>query len=94
MSHTDSALNTCEIGDNVFIGAGAVIAGGVKIEAGAMVAAGAVVPEGTVIPSNQVWAGRPARLLRELGAIERENIRERHHEYVKLSEIHSERRPR
>lgn len=50
-------------------------------------------PEGTVIPSNQVWAGRPARLLRELSALERENIRERHHEYIKLAEIHSERMP-
>ena len=31
-----------------------------------MVAAGALVPPGTVIPSGQVWAGSPAKFIRNL----------------------------
>lgn len=31
-----------------------------------MVAAGAVVPAGTTIPAGQLWAGNPAKFLREL----------------------------
>jgi len=33
-----------------------------------VVAAGALVPPGTVIPSGQVWAGSPAKFLRNLMA--------------------------
>ena len=85
-------MNSCEIGDNVFIGAGARIEIGAHVSQGAVVAAGSVVPAGTVVPANEVWAGSPARLLRVLSAVERDNIRERHQEYLKLAEIHSERR--
>lgn len=58
-----------------------------------MVAAGAIVPAGSRIKSNQIWAGHPAKHLRDLTAQERENQKERHHEYTKLVTIHSERKP-
>lgn len=57
-----------------------------------MIAAGAVIQAGVRVPSGQVWAGSPATFLRDLTAVEKENIREQHHEYCKLAEIHAERR--
>ena len=37
-----------------------------QVEQGAIVAAGAVVPAETVVPSGQLWAGNPAKFLREV----------------------------
>lgn len=87
----DSSLNSCTIGDHAYIGANASIGKGATVESGAMVAAGAIVPPGAKVPSGQVWAGNPAKFLRDLTAVEKENLREQHHEYSKLAEIHSER---
>ena len=87
----DSSLNSCTIGDHVYIGANATIGKGAVVESGAMVAAGSFVPAGAKVPSGQVWAGHPAKFLRDLTAVERENLREQHQEYAKLAEIHSER---
>lgn len=84
-------MNSCTIGDNVYIGANASIGEGAVLESGCMVAAGAVVPAGASVPSGQVWAGNPAAHLRDLTAVEKENIREQHHEYCRLAEIHAER---
>jgi len=53
-----------DIGDDVWIGAGAVILPGVSIGAGAVVAAGAVVSE-SVAPYTVV-AGVPARVIRQV----------------------------
>lgn len=45
---------------------GASIGRGTTVESFAVVAAGAVVPEGTTVPSGQIYAGTPARYLRDL----------------------------
>lgn len=37
-----------------------------QVESRTVVAAGALVPPGTVIPSGQVWAGSPAKFIRNL----------------------------
>ena len=42
-----------------------------QVESRTVVAAGALVPPGTVIPSGQVWAGSPAKFIRNL--VEGEN---------------------
>jgi carbonic anhydrase/acetyltransferase-like protein (isoleucine patch superfamily) len=41
----------------------------------AVVAAGAVVPDNTYIPSLQVWAGNPARFIRNVSPIEKQILR-------------------
>ncbi len=52
------------IGDDVFIGTNALILKGVTIGARSIVGAGAVVSRS--IPENEIWAGNPARKVRDL----------------------------
>ena len=60
LSHT-----AIHIGDNVTIGAKSIIMSGVKIGDGAIVAAGSVVLKHTQIGTGEVWAGVPARRIRQ-----------------------------
>jgi acetyltransferase-like isoleucine patch superfamily enzyme len=61
------------IEDDVWLGASAVVTDGVHIGRGAVVAAGAVVTSD--VPAHTVVAGVPARVVREVGARERDALR-------------------
>jgi acetyltransferase-like isoleucine patch superfamily enzyme len=52
------------IGNNVSIGSNATILGNITIGHGSIIGAGSVVTKN--IPSNQIWAGNPAKMIREL----------------------------
>lgn len=52
------------IGNNAFIGAFSIILKGVTIGENSIVGAGSVVTK--QIPANQIWAGNPARFIREV----------------------------
>lgn len=53
--------NFIEIGNDVWIGAGAIILPGVKIGNGAIIAAGAIITKN--VPSNSIIAGIPGRII-------------------------------
>lgn len=59
-------LHACTLEDGCFVGMGATILDGAVIESGAMVAAGAVVTPGKRVKSGELWAGNPAKMMREL----------------------------
>lgn len=59
-------LHGCKVDDYGFIGMGAVILDNAVIESRAMVAAGAVVTPGKIVKSGELWAGNPAKFLRNL----------------------------
>ncbi len=59
-------LHACRLEDGCFIGMRAVVMDEAVIEAGAMVAAGALVTPRKRVPSGQLWAGSPAKYLRDL----------------------------
>ena len=52
------------ISDNVFIGAHTIILKGVTIGENSIIGAGSVVTK--CVPTNQIWAGNPAKFIREL----------------------------
>ena len=52
------------VGDNVSIGSNATILGDITIGDGCLIGAGSVVTKN--VPADQVWAGNPAKMIREM----------------------------
>lgn len=73
------------VGDGALIGIGAIVLSRCVIGEGALIAAGAVVMEGTVVPPHTLWAGCPAKPLRELNASQRERLAGTYRHYVNNS---------
>jgi len=86
----NSYLESCVLQSHAFIGMGASLHKGTKVESYGVVAAGAVVHENTTIPSYQIWAGAPAKYLRDLTNEEKEVLDEFHAESVNLAKVHCE----
>lgn len=63
----DFYLGSVKIGSNVFIGVNALIVNSVTIGDNAMIGAGSVVTKD--IPANQIWAGVPAKFIKETNPI-------------------------
>jgi len=59
-------IHGCTIHDNVLIGMGAIIMDGAVINSNSIIAAGALITEGTIVESGSVWAGVPAKKMREI----------------------------
>ena len=59
-------IHACTLQTRCFIGMRAVVLDQAVVETGAMVAAGAVVAPGKIVKSGELWAGIPARPLRDL----------------------------
>jgi gamma-carbonic anhydrase len=62
----NAIVHGCTIHDNVLIGMGAIIMDGAVINSNTIIAAGSVVKEGTVVGSGSVWAGIPARKVKDI----------------------------
>ena len=60
-------VHGCLLHDRAFVGLGAIVMDGCEIESDAMLAAGALLTQGKRIPAGQLWAGRPAKYVRDLG---------------------------
>ncbi|MCP5367415.1 MAG: gamma carbonic anhydrase family protein [Hyphomicrobiales bacterium] len=59
-------IHGCTLHDGCFIGMRATVMDGAVVETGAMVAAGALVTPGKRVPAGQLWAGSPAKHVRDL----------------------------
>lgn len=59
-------IHACTLEDGAFVGMKACVMDGARVESGGMVAAGAIVPAGRVVQSGQLWAGVPAKYIRDL----------------------------
>jgi len=83
-------VHGCVLHDRSFVGLGAIVMDGCEIESGAMLAAGAMLTPGKRIPAGQLWAGRPAKYLRDLTDEEQAmNLAGVFH-YVELAKRHRE----
>ena len=60
-------IHGCRLEDRAFIGMQATVMDDAVVESGAMVAAGALVTQGKRVPAGELWAGRPAKKMRDLG---------------------------
>ncbi|MFM1963166.1 MAG: hypothetical protein RLZZ172_2011 [Bacteroidota bacterium] len=59
-------VHGCTVEDNVLIGMGAIVMDRAVVGSNSIVAAGAVVLEGTVIPPGSVFAGVPAKKVKDI----------------------------
>jgi carbonic anhydrase/acetyltransferase-like protein (isoleucine patch superfamily) len=81
-------LHGCTVEDLALVGMGSVVLDGAVVEKYSMVAAGAVVTPGTVVQSGMLFAGLPAKPLRELTAEEMRSFEESAAHYREYAEAH------
>lgn len=62
----NAIVHGCTVEDNVLIGMGAIVMDNVHIGTGSIIAAGAVVLEGTQVPAGSIFAGVPAKKVKEV----------------------------
>ncbi|WP_251976350.1 gamma carbonic anhydrase family protein [Salinicola avicenniae] len=83
-----ATLHGCTVGNRVLVGMGAIVLDGAVVEDEVIIAAGALVPPGKTLASGYVYAGSPAKPLRELKAEERTFFHYSASNYVKLKDQH------
>jgi carbonic anhydrase/acetyltransferase-like protein (isoleucine patch superfamily) len=61
----NAIVHVCTIGDNVLIGMGAIVMDACVVQSNSLIAAGAVLLKGTHVTSGSVYAGVPAKKVKE-----------------------------
>jgi len=80
-----AAISSAVVEDNCLIGMGAILKSGCRVETLAFVAAGAVVGRDVIVKSGELWAGNPARKMRDLSQTEKDQLYYQADEYVKTA---------
>lgn len=62
----NAIVHGCTIHDNVLIGMGAIVMDNCVINSNSIIAAGAVITQNTIVESGTIWAGVPAKKVKEL----------------------------
>jgi carbonic anhydrase/acetyltransferase-like protein (isoleucine patch superfamily) len=62
----NAIVHGCVIHDNVLIGMGAIVMDNCVIESNSIVAAGAVITQNTTVASGSIWAGVPAKKVKDI----------------------------
>lgn len=62
----NAIVHGCTIADNVLIGMGSIVMDDCVVESNSIIAAGAVVTKGTLVPSGAVFAGMPAKKIKDI----------------------------
>lgn len=83
-----AVLHGCIIEDRGFVGMSAVVMDRARVCSGAMLGAGAMLTPGKIVPPGELWAGRPAKLMRALSAAEQAGLGEGVEHYLELAAYH------
>lgn len=83
-------LHGCILHDRAFVGLSATVMNGAVIEGDAMLAAGAMLTQGKRIEARQLWAGSPARFVRDLDDAAVMGMRIGVAHYVENAKAHAE----
>ena len=83
-------VHGCILHDRAFVGLGSIVMDGCEIASDAMLAAGAMLTPGKRIPAGQLWAGRPAKYVRDLSAADLQGMRAGVAHYVELARAHAD----
>lgn len=82
-------VHAARIEDGAMVGIGATVLSGSVIGRGAIVAAGALVLEGTEVPPETLWAGVPAREIKEVTPELRERVISTNRQYANRAVMYS-----
>ena len=64
----NAIVHGCTVHDNVLIGMGSIIMDDCIVESNSIIAAGAVLSKGTHVPSGSVFAGIPAKKIKDISS--------------------------
>lgn len=78
-------VHACTLMDRAFVGMGATVLDGAVIEEGGMLAAGALLTPGKRLGRHELWAGTPARKIRDMDNEERARFDQTAVHYAMLS---------
>ncbi len=62
----NALVHGCTIKDNVLVGMGSIIMDDCIVESNSIIAAGAVVTQGTHVPAGSIFAGMPAKKIKDI----------------------------
>jgi len=62
----NAIIHGCTIESNVLVGMGAILMDDVYVESNSLIAAGALISKGTRVKSGEVWAGVPAKKIKDI----------------------------
>lgn len=62
----NAIVHGCTVHDNVLIGMGSIVMDNCEIGSNSIIAAGAVVTEGTIVPPGCIYAGVPAKKVKDI----------------------------
>lgn len=68
----NAIVHGCTVEDNVLIGMGAIVMDNAVVKSNSVIAAGAVVLAGTIVEEGSIYAGMPAKKVKDIG----ENMKE------------------
>lgn len=81
-----AVLHGCTVMDGALIGMGAIVMDNAVVGKGAVVAAGAVVLANTIIPDGALYAGVPAKKVKEVSADMQQGLRQTALRYVEYAQ--------
>lgn len=81
----NAILHGCTVEDEVLIGMGAIVMDGAVIGKNSIIAAGAIVTQNKVVPPNTIWAGNPAKYLKDVDEKNAEVFLRTANNYVKYA---------
>lgn len=82
-------LHGCILHDRAFVGLSSTVMNGAVIEGDGMLAAGAMLTQGKRIEAGQLWAGSPARFVRDLNEAAIAGMRLGVAHYVNNAKLHA-----
>ncbi|MEM7550508.1 MAG: gamma carbonic anhydrase family protein [Bacteroidota bacterium] len=81
----NAIVHGCTIHDKVLVGMGAIVMDHSILESGSIIAAGSVVLENTHVEANSIYAGTPAKKVKEVGENMKDIFMRTANNYVKYS---------
>ncbi len=83
-------IHGCILEDNTYVGSGSQVLDGAVVKKNSMISPGSLLGQGKIVPSGQLWAGIPAKYVRDLTEAERMAIQSTCEENYLLAEVHAQ----